>query len=107
MTALKRNLPELQHLLGQHVMEGWQVPLESRHPLPGDYLERFGAVSPQGRAACRALILAGFILDGELSWRERHRLRQLSRLGVLPVRPADVKRHLRAFLSGGGLPLDG
>ena len=89
------------------MLELWQIPVETLHPLPTDYLERFAAVSPQGRAVCRALVLAGFVLDSQLSWRERLRLRRLNRLGVLSARAADVKRHLRAFLGGGGLPLDG
>ena len=103
----KRDFHRNHYLLTKEVLELWQIPAETRHPLPTDYLERFAAVSPQGRAVCRALILAGFILDGQLSWRERLRLRRLRGLGVLSARPAEVKRHLRAFLGGGGLPLDG
>ena len=103
----KRDFHQNHYLLTKEVLELWQVPIESRHLLPGDYLDRLAAVSPQGRAVCRALILAGFILDGQLSWRERLRLRRLNRLGILPMRAADVKRRLRAFLNGEGLPLDG
>jgi hypothetical protein len=55
---------------------------------------------------CSAFILSGFILDGQLSWRELRRLDALRRLGVLADRPADVRRGLRRFLQGAGLPLD-
>jgi hypothetical protein len=102
----KRDYHHNHYLLTKEVLEQWQVPVESRHPLPGDYLERLATVSPRGRAVCRALILAGFILDGELSWRERFHLRRLNRLGILAERAGDVKRALRTFLRGGGLPLD-
>jgi hypothetical protein len=74
--------------------------------LPPDYLERLQAAPPRTRALCQAIILAGFILDGQLSGRERRRLRALNRLGILPDGPADVRRRLRRFLQGGGLPLD-
>jgi hypothetical protein len=103
----KRDFQRNHYLLTKEVLELWRIPAETRHPLPGDYLDRFAAVSPQGRAVCRVLVLAGFILDGQLSWRERLRLRRLNRLGILRARPGDVKRHLRDFLGGRGLPLDG
>ncbi len=103
----KRDFHQNHYLLTRELLELWRVPAEARHPLPADYLERLRRAPPASRAVCRALILAGFILDGQLSWRERLRLRRLNRLGIVPVRAADVKRRLRAFLSGGGLPLDG
>ena len=59
---------------------------------------------PRARALCQALILSGFVLDGQLSWRELRRLDAMQRLGILSDRPADVRRRLRQFLAGGGLP---
>jgi hypothetical protein len=103
----KRDFHQNHYLLTKEVLEIWQIPAEPRHPLPRNYLERFAAASPEGRATCRALILAGFILDGHLSWRERLRLRRLNRSGILPWGAAEVNGRLRAFLAGGGLPLDG
>jgi hypothetical protein len=102
----KRDFHQNHYLLTKELLELWSVPAEARHPLPGDYLERLGAAPPRTRAVCQALILSGFILDGQLSWRERRRLHALNRLGILPARPADVRRRLRQFLGGGGLPLD-
>jgi hypothetical protein len=102
----KRDFHSNHYRLTKEVLEIWQIPVESRHPLPGNYLERFAAASPAGRAVCRALILAGFILDGQLSWRERLRLRRLNRLGIVADDASAVRRQLRAFLAGGGLPLD-
>jgi hypothetical protein len=52
------------------------------------------------------LILSGFVLDGQLSRRELRRLDTMQRLGILPDSPAEVRRQLRRFLKGGGLPLD-
>ena len=102
----KRDFHRNHYFLTREVLELWEVPAEPRHPLPVDYLARLEAASPRSRAVCRALVLAGFILDGQLSWRERVRLRRLNRLGILAARPGDVKGHLRVFLSGGGLPLE-
>jgi hypothetical protein len=49
------------------------------------------------------IILLGFILDGRVSWRERLRLRQMNRLGVLKEIHADLKRYARDFLNGAGV----
>ncbi len=103
----KRDFHQNHYLLTRELLERWGVPAEPRHPLPADYLLRFAAAPPATRAVCQALILSGFILDGQLSWRERRRLEALNRLGVIPENRASVKRRLRQFLRGGGLPLDG
>jgi hypothetical protein len=103
----KRDFHRNHYLLTRDVLEAWGVPAETRHPLPGDYVSRLAAAPSTTRAVCQALILSGFVLDGQLSWRERRRLEALNRLGVLPEDRASVKRRLRQFLRGGGLPLDG
>jgi hypothetical protein len=103
----KRDFHRNHYLLTKELLEAWRVPAEPRHPLPEDYLERLAAGPPPVRAVCRAIILSGFVLDGQLSWRERRRLSALNRLGVVHDGPADVRRQLRRFLQGGGLPLDG
>jgi hypothetical protein len=102
----KRDFHRNHYLLTKELLEAWKVPPETRHPLPRDYLERLQAAPPRTRALCQAIILAGFVLDGQLSWRERRRLRVLNRLGILHGGPADVRRRLRRFLRGDGLPLD-
>ena len=68
VATLARPAPSSKELL-----ELWSVPAEARHPLSGDYLERLGAAPPGTRAVCQAPILSGFILDGQLSWRECRR----------------------------------
>jgi hypothetical protein len=102
----KRDFHRNHYLLTKELLEILRVPAEARHPLPGDYLERLAAAAPPARTLCQALILSGFVLDGQLSWREIRRLHAMHGLGILSDRPADVRRRVRRFLGGGGLPLD-
>jgi hypothetical protein len=102
----KRDFHQNHYLLTKALLELWRVPVEARHPLPADYLERLQAAPPPARALCQALILSGFVLDGQLSRRELRRLDAMHRLGIIPERAADVRRLVRRFLKGGGLPLD-
>jgi hypothetical protein len=103
----KRDFHQNHYLLTKSLLELWQVPTEARHPVPSDYLERLADAPPRARAVCQAVILSGFVLDGQLSWRELRRLEAMRQLGVVADRPADVRRRLRQFLAGGGLPVDG
>ncbi len=103
----KRDFHQNHYLLTKSLLELWQVPTEARHPVPSDYLERLADAPPRARAVCQAVILSGFVLDGQLSWRELRRLEAMRQLGVVADRPADVRRRLRQFLVGGGLPVDG
>jgi hypothetical protein len=102
----KRDFHLNHYVLTRELLDQWRVPPEARHPLPGDYLDRLAAASPGARARCQVLILSGFVLDGTLSWRELRRLAALQRHGVLSDGPRDVRRQLRRFLRGGGLPLE-
>jgi len=102
----KRDFHQNHYLLTKALLELWQVPTEPRHPVPADYLERLAVAPPWVRAVCQSVILSGFVLDGQLSWREIRRLDAMRELGVAD-RPGDVRRRLRVFLTGGGLPLDG
>src|SRR5262249_41951397 len=103
----KRDFHQNHYLLTKSLLELWRVPPEARPPVPADYLERLAAAPPRARAVCQAVILSGFVLDGQLSFREIRRLEAMRELRVVADRPADVRRRLRVFLSGGGLPLDG
>jgi hypothetical protein len=102
----KRDFHQNHYLLTKELLEVLHVPAEARHLLPDDYLERLAAAAPPAGALCRALILSGFVLDGQLSWREIRRLRAMHDLGIISDSPADVRRRVRQFLEGGGLPLD-
>ncbi|HSD29780.1 MAG TPA: hypothetical protein VLL75_20925 [Vicinamibacteria bacterium] len=102
----KRDFHQNHYLLTRELLELWHVPAEARHLLPADYLERLATALPHARAFCQVLILSGFVLDGQLSRRELRRLDMMKRLGILPDSPVEVRRRLRRFLKGGGLPLD-
>jgi hypothetical protein len=99
----KRDFHQNHYLLTKALLEFFQVPAEEYHRLPDDYAERLKKAPAAPSALCRLIILLGFILDGRVSWRERLRLRQMNRLGVLKESHADLKRYARDFLNGAGV----
>src|SRR5262245_26095352 len=103
VAVCKRDFHQNHYLLTRALLEFFGVPAENYHRLPDDYAERLKQAPAASAALCRLIILLGFILDGRVSWRERLRLRQMNRLGVLKEGHADLKRYARDFLNGAGV----
>src|SRR5262245_59857181 len=103
IAIFKRDFHRNHYLLTKSLLEFFQVPGKKYHRLSDDYVERLKQAPPASAALCQLIILLGFILDGRVSWRERLRLRQLKRIGVLKVSQADLKRYARDFLNGVGV----
>jgi hypothetical protein len=103
IAVCKRDFHQNHYQLTKALLEFFHVPAEKYHCLPDDYAERLIQAHPAPTALCQLIILLGFILDGRVSWRERLRLRQMNRLGILKASHADLKRYARDFLNGAGV----
>jgi hypothetical protein len=99
----KRDFHQNHYLLTRRMLESFQIPREQSHPLPDDYFERLERATAAVRDVCQIVILLGFILDGQISWRERWKLRRLNREGILKESHAEMRRYLRGFLNGHGV----
>lgn len=99
----KRDFHQNHYLLTKYLMEFFSITPSARHPLPDDYLDRLIRAPFRVAALCRAVIILGFLLDGNLSGRERRRLRELNHRGAIEETAADVKRYMGDFLSGAGM----
>src|SRR5262245_27973425 len=103
VAVCKRDFHQNHYLLTKALLEFFHIPAEKYHCLPDDYAERLKQATAAPAALCQLIILLGFILDGRVSWRERLRLRQMNRLGILKESHSDVKRYARDFLNGAGV----
>jgi len=99
----KRDFHQNHYLLTKALLEFFHIPSEKYHRLPDDYVERLNKAPAAPAALCKLIILLGFILDGRVSWRERLRLRQMNRQGVLKEKRVELKRYARDFLNGAGV----
>lgn len=68
-----------------------------------DYLVRLAAAPERLRRAAVLLIVIGFILDGQVSWRERRRIRELAGRGVFAFTTREVGALCRDFVRGAGV----
>jgi hypothetical protein len=103
IAVCKRDFHHNHYLLTKALLEFFRIPSEQYHRLPDDYAERLKQAPAATAALCHLIILLGFILDGRISWRERLRLRQMNRIGVLKESHTNLKRYARDFLNGAGV----
>jgi hypothetical protein len=103
IAVCKRDFHHNHYLLTKALLGFFHIPSEQYHRLPDDYAERLKQAPAVTAALCHLIILLGFMLDGRISWRERLRLRQMNRLGVLKESHAELKRYARDFLNGAGV----
>jgi hypothetical protein len=103
IAVCKRDFHQNHYMLTKALLEFFHIPAEKYHCLPDDYAERLKQATAAPAALCQLIIILGFILDGRVSWRERLRLRQMNRLGILKESRADLKRYSRDFLNGAGV----
>jgi hypothetical protein len=99
----KRDFHQNHYLLTKELLEFFHVPSEKYHLLPDDYPEKLRQAPAAIVALCQLIILLGFILDGHISWRERLKLQNLNRHGILRESYSDLKRYARDFLNGAGV----
>ena len=99
----KRDFHRNHHYLTERLMQQLGIAPEEYHPLPPDYFEKFATTSDKPANLCRLIILLGFVLDGELSWREQRRLHQLHQQGILAESLREVVLRKDDFYSGRGL----
>lgn len=98
----KRDYHENHYALTAAVFERYAIEPEASHPVSSDYLERLAAAPDGVRAVCLLLVSLGFVLDGQISARERRRIAALHARGVLVEDAATLAQHCAAFVSGAG-----
>lgn len=99
----KRDFHPNHCLLTRELLTHFHIPSKPRHSLPADYLAKLQCAPEAAGALCRLVIVLGFLLDGQFSWRERSSLRQLNELGILQTSAAELQQYTRDFLNGVGV----
>jgi hypothetical protein len=99
----KRDFHQNHYLLTKELLDHFHIPPKERLLSVEDYLDRLKSAPAAIKSLCRLIILTGYVLDGQLSWRERLKLRQLNQTGVIEETDREVKRYLYDFVDGAGI----
>ncbi len=100
VAILKRQYNYAHLLLTETLMDrfGLQVIKPTGH-----FLDRLAEAPPEVRRPLERLIIFGVLIDGNLSWFERRRLRQFQKRGWLSYSIADIEEIGREYYRGRGL----
>lgn len=99
----KRDFHQNHFLLTKTLIEKYGIEVATAKGSLDDYLVRLAQAPAPLRRACVLLIVIGFVLDGQVSWRERRRIALLAEKGVFVYRADDVSRWCRDFVRGAGI----
>ncbi|MEZ4450122.1 MAG: hypothetical protein R3B09_11650 [Nannocystaceae bacterium] len=99
----KRDFHHNHFLLTQALCDRYEIQGTPRAEALESYAGRVRAAEPALRRTCILLLVLGFVLDGQVSWRERRRIHDLREAGVLPFTDAQIKGWCRDFTRGAGL----
>ena len=99
----KRDFHRIHFVLTKTLIERYAIPVDSRQDPLDDYLARLADAPERLRRAAVLLIVLGFVLDGQLSWRERRRVKALADRGVFTFTADEVAAMCRDFVRGAGV----
>jgi hypothetical protein len=99
----KRDYHKNHYLLTKLLLERCGIASRTKHHLRSDYYTHLKAAPLPLQRCCLLVIHLGFLLDGELSLRERITIQNLEKEGFPTESFAEVQRHLKAYLSGSGM----
>jgi hypothetical protein len=99
----KRDYHNNHYLLTKLLLERCGVQPRNTHRLRADYYTHLKNTTPAVQTFCLLIVHLGFLLDGEISIRERVTLQALTDEGFNVENFTDLQRHLKAFLSGSGM----
>lgn len=99
----KRDYHSNHAFMTRILLDSFGIPSKTYHILVEGYFERFLAATPEQQDICRRILIAGLLLDGQLSWRERIKINQLHKAGIIKEDYAAMERYLQSFLEGKGM----
>lgn len=99
----KRRYHHNHFLLAKNILFTFTIPVKEAHSVGDDYFQRIKNANPEIQEGIIQLLLLGFIIDGNLSAKEKAALVKLHDEGIIPYNISTVKTWIRSFVKGKGL----
>lgn len=99
----KRDFHHNHYVLTRALIERYAIKASARDEPLAAYAGRLRAADERLRKTCTLLLILGFVLDGQVSWRERRRIAELRDAGILAIGADEVGGLCRDFTRGAGL----
>ena len=98
----KRDYHQNHFMLSKLIIEHFQIKIEKTHNMNGKYFLNINDSAEDFKLLNEKIILLGFVLDGEISVREKKRLKLLIDAKVTNKSMQDVLLLRHVFLNGKG-----
>jgi hypothetical protein len=99
----KRRYHHNHFLLAKNILLEFDIPVKEAHSLNDDYLDKIKNIKPEIKEGVIRLLMLGFIIDGNLSAKEKATIVKLHKDGIIPYDIATVNKWIRSFVKGKGL----
>jgi hypothetical protein len=99
----KRRYHHNHFLLAKNILQTFQIPVKEAHALDDEYFDEIKNANPEIREGVIQLLVLGFIIDGNLSSKERATLNRLHKDGVIDYDVHKIKQWMHSFVKGKGL----
>ncbi|MEY4928199.1 MAG: hypothetical protein RI894_2637 [Bacteroidota bacterium] len=99
----KRDYHSNHYILAKLLLEKFDIQPRKTHILRENYLEILEKSPERLRNLCILILHLGFLLDGSFSFREKAKVVNMHRRGIITENVADVSSYLRSFLRGEGM----
>jgi hypothetical protein len=99
----KRDYHQNHYVLAKILIDRFGIPVEKEHPISPSYAEDVLGTDTTFRVFNERIIILGFILDGDISSRERKRFNQLKTAGLIRAGKEELVSIKDSFVYGKGI----
>nr|WP_294788331.1 hypothetical protein [uncultured Flavobacterium sp.] len=99
----KRDFHDNHYILAKNLLTVYNISPKDKHLLSDDFVQRLSATPEKQRKILMLLIIVGFLLDGKISIREKKKIREMNRLGILNENEDTICSWANDFIYGKGI----
>ncbi len=99
----KRDFHQNHYLLAKHLFELYNIEPNQGKCKKKIYLKRLQVADKEQKEVCLLIIALGFILDGQLSTREKLRIQEMRKEGVFDFTIKEMNQYNKNFVNGKGV----
>jgi hypothetical protein len=99
----KRRYHHNHFLLAKNLFVAFAIPIKSDHVLDSNYLENLKSLDSEVKNGIIKVLMMGFVIDGNISIKEKAMIDSLHKEGVIPYDVEKVKKWIVSFVKGKGL----
>jgi hypothetical protein len=99
----KRDFHNNHYYLSKNVLEFYTINIKPQHVCPPNYISVLNQQNEAIKKLCSFILVCGFVLDGQISMREKNKIKKLNGLGFFTDDAQQVESYCKNFINGKGI----